>query len=178
MIAATNRDLKADVDAGRFREDLYYRLAVVPIQVPPLRARREDIPALIAHFLDRALREQGLPPREFSPEVLDALAAAPWRGNVRELKNTVERLIIMSPGSRIDLSDLPEELSAARRESVSPDLEGLSLREARDAFEAAHIRRVLHGCGGNISKAAERLHVERSNLSKKIRQLGIDPGNV
>jgi two-component system nitrogen regulation response regulator NtrX len=177
VIAATNRDLKAEVAAGRFREDLYYRLAVVPVQVPPLRARREDIPDLIAHFQERAVREQGLPPREIAPEVVEALTEAPWRGNVRELKNTVERLIIMSPGGRIGLEDLPEELAAARRQSDSPDLEGLSLREARDAFEAAHIRRVLKSCGGNISKAAERLHVERSNLSKKIRQLGIDPGS-
>jgi len=178
VIAATNRDLKAEVAAGRFREDLYYRLAVVPIQVPPLRDRREDIPDLVAHFLERAVEEQGLPRKTFTPEVLDALTAAPWRGNVRELKNTVERLIIMSPGGQIGLEDLPDELSVAGRDAGSPELEGLSLREARDAFEAAHIRRVLLRCGGNISKAAEHLRVERSNLSKKIRQLGIDVGSL
>jgi two-component system nitrogen regulation response regulator NtrX len=168
VIAATNRELKAEVAAGRFREDLYYRLAVVPIEVPPLRQRAEDVPALIAHFAGAAAREQGLPPKTFAPEAIRALTAAPWRGNVRELKNTVERLIIMSPGAEIGPGDLPDELAAAGPGAESPEYEGMALREARDAFEAAQ-------CGGNISKAADRMHVERSNLSKKIRQLGIDP---
>jgi two-component system nitrogen regulation response regulator NtrX len=177
VIAATNRDLKAEVAAGRFREDLYYRLAVVPIEVPPLRERPEDIPALVEHLLERAVQEQGLPRKRFAPEVIAAFARAPWRGNVRELKNTVERLMIMAPGSEVGLGDLPEEIAAGHRVAASPEIDAMSLREARDAFEAAHIRRVLQSCGGNISKAAERLHVERSNLSKKIRQLGIDPAS-
>jgi two-component system, NtrC family, nitrogen regulation response regulator NtrX len=175
VIAATNRDLKAEVAAGRFREDLYYRLAVVPIEVPPLRERAEDIPALVAHFAGQAALEQGLPPKTFSPEAAAALERAPWRGNVRELKNTVERLIIMSPGAEIGAADLPDELAETPPGAAPPEYEGMGLREARDAFEAIHIRRVLTACGGNISKSAERLHVERSNLSKKIRQLGIDP---
>jgi two-component system nitrogen regulation response regulator NtrX len=175
VIAATNRDLKEEVATGRFREDLYYRLAVVPLEVPPLRRRAGDIPALIAHFAQAAARDQGLAPKTFAPEVVQALTVAPWRGNVRELKNTVERLIIMSPGAEIGPGDLPDELAAARSGTVPPVYEGMALRDARDAFEADHIRRVLSECGGNISKAADRLHVERSNLSKKIRQLGIDP---
>jgi two-component system nitrogen regulation response regulator NtrX len=183
VIAATNRDLKAEVAAGRFREDLYYRLAVVPIDVPPLRERPGDIPALIAHFAEAAARDQGLTPRTFAPEAMAALSAAPWRGNVRELKNTVERLMIMAPGPEIGPADLPPDLASDLTDALAasgagaalPEPEGMGLREARDAFEAAHIRRVLAACGGNISKAADRLHVERSNLSKKIRQLGIDP---
>jgi two-component system nitrogen regulation response regulator NtrX len=178
VIAATNRDLTAEVAAGRFREDLYYRLAVVPLRVPPLRERPEDVPALIEHFAESVVREQRLAPKTFRPEVIDLLKKAPWRGNVRELKNTVERLMIMSPGNEIGLDDLPDELSAAPRSVPPPELDGVSLREARDAFEASHIRGVLKRCGGNISKAAEHLHVERSNLSKKIRQLGIDLDNL
>ncbi|MFQ5509727.1 MAG: sigma-54-dependent transcriptional regulator [Leptospirillia bacterium] len=176
VIAATNRDLKKEIAQGRFREDLFYRLNVVPLEVPPLRERREDIPALVAYFAENAVHEQGLPQKRWAPEVIEILQKAPWPGNVRELKNTVERLIIMSPGNQVGTDDLPDELAVARRDGgIRSDTKTLPLREARDAFEAEHIRRVLAACGGNISKAAERLKVERSNLSKKIRQLGIGP---
>jgi two-component system nitrogen regulation response regulator NtrX len=173
IIAATNRDLRQAILAGQFREDLFFRLNVIPIEVPALAERREDIPALIEHFAGRAAREQGLPAKAFSPEVIGALQNAPWPGNVRELKNIVERLMILSLGNRIDIIDLPDELSAVRRPAAG--YASLPLREARDLFEAEHIRQALDACDGNISRAAERLGVERSNLSKKIRQLGIAP---
>ena len=178
VIAATNRDLKAEIAAGRFREDLYYRLAVIPIKVPPLSSRREDIPRLIEHFVDMAVEESALQKKKFAPEVLDILKKYPWPGNVRELKNAVERLMIMSPGSQIGVGDLPEEFSAGKREAVQHGrMDNLPLKEARDSFEADYIRQVLSACSGNISRAAEQLGVERSNLSKKIRQLGIPPGS-
>lgn len=183
VIAATNRDLTAEVAAGNFREDLYYRLCVVPIQVPALRQRTDDIPLLIDYFVDNAVQVQGLPLRRFSPEAVARLSAAPWPGNVRELKNMVERLMILSPEPEIGLADLPLELSgpaadAGEQGEQSPfSYDGLSLRAARERFETDHIQRILNACGGNISRAADQLGVERSNLSKKIRQLGIEPGN-
>jgi len=178
VIAATNRDLKADVAAGRFREDLFYRLNVVPIRVPPLRERAGDIPGLVRHFTELAAAEQGLPKKTFSDPVLDIFARLPWPGNVRELKNTVERMLIMARGATVTAADLPPELApqgGAGLEAM-PDLDALTLKDAREAFEAEHIRRVLAACDGNISRTAERLGVERSNLSKKIRQLGIASG--
>ncbi len=174
IIAATNRDLKAAIAEGQFREDLFFRLNVIPVSVPPLSDRREDIPALIRHFAAKAVREQGLPVKSFSPELIETLTQFPWPGNVRELKNIVERLMIMSPGTEIGLSDLPDEFATTPR--ATPQYQDIPLREARELFEADHIRRALHACGGNISKASERLGMERSNLSKKIRQLGIEPG--
>ncbi|MDH4229356.1 MAG: sigma-54 dependent transcriptional regulator [Nitrospirota bacterium] len=205
VIAATHRDLKAAIAGGQFREDLFYRLNVVPLRVPALRERPGDIPLLAAHFAERASAEQGLTLKRFSPRVMDILGALPWPGNVRELKNIVERLLIMSRGDAVEVADLPAELlnglpsgqvaglpsgqvaglpsgqvagSAAGvsfagiggAAVVSPSL---PLRDAREKFEAEYIRRVLESCGGNISRAAEQLKVERSNLSKKIRQLGI-----
>jgi two-component system nitrogen regulation response regulator NtrX len=177
VISATNRNLTQAIADGTFREDLFFRLNVIPIQAPALNERREDIPALVKHFADRAVAEQGLTAKKFAPEVMEVLTKAPWPGNVRELKNIVERLIIMSLGNQIGIEDLPDEMSATRR-STPNEFQGMPLREARELFEVDHIKRALAACGGNISRAADRLGVERSNLSKKIRQLGIGPGQT
>ncbi len=186
VLAATNRDLERDARDGRFREDLFFRLNVVPIHVPPLRQRRDDVPLLAAHFLLRYAEENGLPRRAFSDAALAAMAAMPWPGNVRELHNAVERLAIMARGEEIG----PADLSAAGLEAgsvldaedgdapraLSPaalqDLGGLV--KARQAFEAACIRRCLTEADGNVSGAARLLGIDRTNLHKKIQAYGLD----
>jgi two-component system nitrogen regulation response regulator NtrX len=179
VLAATNKDLTAEIRAGRFREDLYFRLNVVPIFVPPLRDRQEDIPILAEHFMAMLAREYGRRPKTFEPDALLAFRQYVWPGNVRELRNVVERLMIMVPGDRIssrDLSFLDQTLTAgtdaapAARASV-----GAPLHEARDRFERDYILRALAAQHGNISRTAEMLGIERSNLYRKMRGFGIAP---
>ncbi|MEO0323134.1 MAG: sigma-54 dependent transcriptional regulator [Myxococcota bacterium] len=191
LVAATNKDLEAEVAAGRFREDLYFRLAVVPITSPPLRARREDVPLLATTFLGAFAQDNGLKEKPIDGEVLVALQQRTWPGNVRELKNVVERMAILS-GDRITLADLPPEdrLASvrARQSSVPPPMragaapelprrapEGkrLTLREYREHAERQYILETLHESGWNISRAAVKLGVERTNLHKKMRGYGI-----
>ena len=178
VLAATNKDLTAEIRAGRFREDLYFRLNVVPIFVPPLRDRQEDIPLLAEHFMALLAREYGRRPKTFEADAVIALRQYVWPGNVRELHNVVERLMIMVPGNRIasrDLSFLDESLTpgsdvpagAARPAVAEP------LHEARDQFERDYILRALAAQRGNISRTAERLGIERSNLYRKMRGFGI-----
>ena len=183
VLAATNKDLEREVKDGRFREDLYFRLNVVPIVSPPLRERKSDILLLAKGFLQEFSVENGLREKPIDEEVLEALAERPWPGNVRELRNVVERMAILS-GDRITLDDLPEEgvLSEVRRESAPPsDVpstlddagERLTLREYRTRAEKDYILRTLDEVAWNISRAATILGVERTNLHKKMRSYGI-----
>jgi len=177
VIAATNKSLEEEIEAGNFRRDLYYRLAVIPIVVPPLNERREDIPELVEEFVAEVVAETGARPKRFSDEALRRMMAYPWPGNVRELRNVVERLVIMVPEDEIG----PEHLGflavggTAQEMIIGFDTHGKTppLREARARFEAAYIERVLEECEGNVSQAARLLGIERSHLHRKIRQLGI-----
>jgi transcriptional regulator with GAF, ATPase, and Fis domain len=182
VLAATNKDLEVEVKEGRFREDLYFRLNVVPIVSPPLRERPMDIPALAQGFLRDFCAANGLREKPIDDEVLEALSERPWPGNVRELRNVVERMAILS-GDRITLEDLPEEgvLSEGRRESAPPSTPPMSLhngerptlREFRNRAEKDYIVHTLEEVGWNISRAAMILGVERTNLHKKMRSYGI-----
>jgi two-component system, NtrC family, nitrogen regulation response regulator NtrX len=183
VIAATNKDLEAEIRAGRFREDLYFRLNVIPFHVPPLRERREDIPLLTRHFLQALSAEHGRRPREVSSEVLAMLARLPWPGNVRELRNILERLVIMTPGERIEPQHLPASLATLPLElapgsgGAEPALaaETGTLAAAREEFERRYIESRYRECGGNMSRTAEALGVERSNLYRKMKAYGLLP---
>ena len=180
VLAATNKDLTAEIRAGRFREDLYFRLNVVPISVPPLRDRQEDISLLADHFMALLAREYGRRVKTFDADAVIALREYNWPGNVRELHNVVERLMIMVPDERIssrDLSFLDQGLAPG--DGVPPEGAGAAgattLHKARDRFEAEYIRRALVDQQGNISRTADLLGIERSNLYRKMRGFGITP---
>ena len=180
VLAATNKDLPTEIRAGRFREDLFFRLNVVPIFVPPLRERQEDIALLADHFMAMLAREYGRRSKTFEADAVIALRHYTWPGNVRELRNVVERLMIMVSGDRIssrDLSFLDQSLrpaSEVQPTGPKPVVVG-SLHEARDQFEREYIVRALASQQGNISRTAELLGVERSNLYRKMRGFGIVP---
>jgi two-component system nitrogen regulation response regulator NtrX len=183
VIAATNKALEEEIRAGRFREDLYFRLNVIPFHVPPLRERREDVPLLARHFMQTLSAEHGRRPREIAPDVLDRLSRLPWPGNVRELRNTIERLVIMAPGERVELRHLPPSLLDEAAAAPSPadprgaevgDVDG-TLAAAREEFERRYILRRYRECGGNMSRTAEALGVERSNLYRKMKAYGLLP---
>ena len=168
VISATNHDLPARVREGAFREDLYFRLAVIPITVPPLRDRREDLPLLVEHFAATIAREAGIPPRRFSAAALERLARHDFPGNVRELRNLVERLIIMSEGASIGPEQVRTVLPRAERaEAARP-----KLAEAVREFERRTIAEALSASGGSVTEAAARLGLERSHLYKKMKKLG------
>jgi two-component system nitrogen regulation response regulator NtrX len=174
MIAASNRDLQALIAEGRFRDDLYYRLNVIPIEVPPLRARKEDVPLLIEHFIGVFCAENGRRTRTVSGEALAYFLAYDWPGNVRELRNMVERLVIMAPHDVIGRDDLPAPL----RPPQAPEGEARrerSLKEAREGFERAYILAELRAHDWNMTRTAERLGIERSHLYRKIKAYGITP---
>jgi two-component system nitrogen regulation response regulator NtrX len=180
VIAGSNRDLTIEIAAGRFREDLYYRLAVVPVHVPPLRQRIEDIPALARHFMQRAAENARLPPRELGDDAIAALQAYEWPGNVRQLRNLMDWLLIMAPGTSADpirADMLPPEVSSAApalfNSDPSADIMSLPLREARDLFETQYLQAQLLRFGGNISRTAGFVGMERSALHRKLKQLGI-----
>jgi two-component system, NtrC family, nitrogen regulation response regulator NtrX len=180
VIAATNKRLDAEIRKGSFREDLFFRLNVIPLEVPPLRERREDIPLLAQHFITEFSAEYGKRPKQLSPEALASLAAQPWPGNVRELRNTIERLVIMTPGDRIEAQQLPSPLlGEGFRPAAAPGREAVgefaSLQAAREDFERRYIRRKYEECGGNMSRTAEALRVERSNLYRKMKAYGLLP---
>jgi two-component system nitrogen regulation response regulator NtrX len=179
VIAATNKDLEQEIEAGRFREDLFFRLSVIPIRVPPLRDRREDIPALVRHFADLFSRDNNRRPQRFTPAALEFLQKARWKGNVRELKNTVERLIIMTPGETIDVDDLRDIVRVEAR-PAAPDNEKDrpgTLREFKESAERAFLVDKLRENNWNISKTAEVIGTPRSNLYKKLEQYGIAQEN-
>ncbi len=180
VLAATNKELEDEVAEGRFREDLYFRLNVVPLRSPSLRERRQDVPRLANAFLRDFCRDNGLREKPVDADVLEALAQRSWPGNVRELKNVVERMAILS-GDTITLDDLPAEGRLVDADSgpapdlspLSDDGERLSLREYRERAERAYILQTLEETGWNISRAAVQLGVERTNLHKKMRSYGI-----
>jgi two-component system nitrogen regulation response regulator NtrX len=172
VIAATNKDLEQEIEKGTFREDLYFRLSVIPIRVPPLRDRRDDIPALVRHFADLFSRDNNRRPARFTPAALEYLQRARWKGNVRELKNTVERLIIMTPSEVIDVDDLRDIVRLEPKPS-GPDNEKGTLREFKESAERAFLVGKLRESGWNISKTAEVIGTPRSNLYKKLEQYGI-----
>src|SRR5919197_623198 len=177
VLAATNKDLQAEIRAGHFREDLYFRLNVIPIFVPPLRDRQEDIPLLADHFMAEFAREYGRRAKSLEPGALAAVQHYPWPGNVRELRNVIERLMIMVPGDAISASDLGflDSSGLARPAGDDGPAERLSLHEARDRFERDLILRTLAEQQGNMSRTAEVLGVERSNLYRKMKAFGIAP---
>jgi two-component system nitrogen regulation response regulator NtrX len=174
VLAATNKDLPSEIRLGRFREDLYFRLNVIPIFVPPLRDRPDDILLLAQHFMTDLSREYGRRPKQFDAGAASGLRSCRWPGNVRELRNVVERLMIMVPGDTIRLSDL-SFLDATAIVEVDESAPVIPLHEARDRFEREYILKALAAQHGNISRTAEVLGVERSNLYRKMRGFGIAP---
>ncbi len=173
VIAATNKKLEEEIGRNAFREDLFYRLNVIPFYVPALRDRTEDIPILAAHFLAEFCEEYGKKQKEFSVTALEVLLNYPWPGNVRELKNLVERLVIICPSPRIEPHHLPPELF--RGASKSPQKPYESLQEARSAYEREFVLRKLEENRWNMTKSAAALGLERSHLYRKMRSLGIAP---
>ncbi|TAN39592.1 MAG: sigma-54-dependent Fis family transcriptional regulator [Nitrospirae bacterium] len=169
IISATNKDLSEEVKKNNFREDLYFRLNVIPLQVPALRERLDDIPALVDYFLELFSAEYRQQPKKVAPEAVKLLQRHSWPGNIRELKNTLERLVIMTPSRTISAADLSIP-SSARQDYFSCNL----LKEARDMFEKDFIIKKLEENGWNISKTAEILDIERSNLHRKIKAYDID----
>jgi two-component system, NtrC family, nitrogen regulation response regulator NtrX len=176
VLAATNKELPSEIRAGRFREDLYFRLNVIPIFVPPLRDREGDIPLLAEHFVADLARESGRRPKRLDPSALARLRAYRWPGNVRELRNVVERLIIMTPGDTVTAADVTFLEGVGGPPAFAPDTGPReSLHDARERFEREYILRALAAQNGNISRTAEMLGVERSNLYRKMRAFGIAP---
>jgi two-component system nitrogen regulation response regulator NtrX len=179
VIAATNKHLDEEIRRGAFREDLFFRLNVIPFHVPPLRDRREDIPLLARHFIAELSAEYGRRPKELAADALDALVAHGWPGNVRELRNIIERLVIMTPGDRIEARHLPAPLLGGGGAPDSAPGASLgefpSLADAREDFEKRYIWKKYRECGGNMSRTAEALQVERSNLYRKMKGFGLLP---
>ncbi len=176
VVAATNRDLEAEIRAGRFREDLFYRLNVVPLRTPPLRERLEDIPVLVDWFVRRYTRADNYRPKSFTAEAIAQLQAMPWRGNVRELKNLVERLLILTAGDSIDRRDVLAA-SGARDAALPESLFALrALREFRDEAERLFILHKLEQNEWNVTQTAQSIDTPRSNLYKKMEQYGIRRG--
>ena len=173
VIAATNKDLTEEIRNGRFREDLYYRLNVIPIRTPPLRERRDDIPVLAEHFARLFAEEHNYHPKKFTVAALKALQDAPWRGNVRELRNLIERMVIMVPAETVDVTDLPAEFFRAAADIIAGALRLNTLQEFKDEAEKAFILAKLREHGWNVSKTAEAIDTPRSNLYKKIDQYDI-----
>jgi two-component system, NtrC family, nitrogen regulation response regulator NtrX len=191
VVAATNKNLEEMIQRGEFREDLYFRLNVIPILVPPLRERRSDIPLLVQHFARRMSDEHNMKPKRFDPRATEALQRYRWRGNIRELRNTIERVLIMTPGDVVRLEDLPQDVrgdvsvpvsahvepapvaAVASSGSPAPSVSAGTLREFKDAAERAFLVQKLRENNWNISKTAEVIDTPRSNLYKKLEQYGI-----
>jgi two-component system nitrogen regulation response regulator NtrX len=180
VLSATSRNLSEEIAAGRFREDLYYRLNVVPVRIPPLRERREDIPELSAHYLARFAAERRMPPPGLSDEALAALQAHDWPGNVRQLRNIIERTVIMAPSDRlgrIDVDMLPTEVldtgGSGGLSTSTLSIMGSPLREARESFEREYLRVQIRRFSGNISRTASFIGMERSALHRKLKALGL-----
>ena len=174
VIAATNKDLEMEIKKGRFREDLYYRLNVVPIEVPTLQERRDDIPLLVDHFLNDCAIQNRTRRKTIDEEALRVLSTYAWPGNVRELKNLIERLVILIPGDRITVNDIPPSYQAKNpsRPAIGSDYLAIDdFKGAKKAFEEAFIRDKLRENDGNVSQTARRIGVGRSYLHKKLKQL-------
>ncbi|MFC0387907.1 nitrogen assimilation response regulator NtrX [Muricoccus vinaceus] len=180
VTATTNRDLSAEIAAGRFREDLFYRLAVVPLRMPSLRERREDVPALARHFMAKSAENSGVPAREISEDAMAAMQAYDWPGNVRQLRNLVDWLLIMAPGGPADPirpEMLPPEVGSSAPAMLkldrSSEIMTLPLRDARELFERQYLEAQLLRFGGNISRTANFVGMERSALHRKLKFLGV-----
>ncbi len=178
VIAATHRDLKAEVQAGRFREDLFYRLHVFPVVLPPLRERREDVPLLAGHFLEKHARVLGRPLASFDPEALRALSGSPWPGNVRELENAVERAVAVAQGPAVQLRDLPAEVRGSQEGALPAEqLARLPYREAvelaRDRVTRDYLVALLRELDGNVTRAAERAGMARESLHRLLKRYGV-----
>ncbi len=180
IITSTARNLEEEIAAGRFREDLYHRLSVVPIRVPPLAERREDVPALVDYFMDQISQATGLPKRRIGTDAMAVLQTHDWPGNVRQLRNNVERLMILAggePDAVISADMLPQDVGAmvpSMPRGGGEQLMGMPLREAREAFEREYLRAQISRFGGNISRTAEFVGMERSALHRKLKALGMD----
>jgi two-component system nitrogen regulation response regulator NtrX len=175
VLAATNKNLEAEIAEGRFREDLFYRLNVVPIHVPPLRERREDIPLLISHFVSVLTRREGVAPRVLAPEAVERLTHLDWPGNVRELRNTIERLLILAAGTRITGEDVVRLVGKRDPEQAGLGslLECKTFEEFKHAAERAFLLAKLRELDWNVSETARALDMPRSNLYKKIERYGL-----
>ena len=173
IIAATHRNLEAMIAEGTFREDLYYRLNVVPVRVPPLAERIEDIPLLAEHFLNAYCKENGIPPKRFAPEALTMLASRPFQGNIRELRNVVERLAILSEGDLIDGRFVQGSLEAKKSENNYLFVTSRTLAQAKFELEKMYVKTQLDLHGWDIPKTADILGLARTNLHRKIKQLEI-----
>ena len=180
VLSATSRDLAEEIAAGRFREDLYYRLNVVPVRIPPIEERREDIPDLVNHFLARFAADRRIPPPRIAEEALAALQANDWPGNVRQLRNIIERTLILAPGDRVECIDidlLPPEIvegqGASNINTSSIAIMGSPLREARESFEREYLKIQIRRFSGNISRTASFIGMERSALHRKLKALGL-----
>jgi two-component system, NtrC family, nitrogen regulation response regulator NtrX len=167
VVAATHANLRAAIEEGTFREDLFYRLNVVPIQVPPLRDRLEDLPELVGHLMERLRTRQGMSPPEISDDGLAVMLRYRWPGNVRELANIVERLAILHPGGVVTPADM-ESLLPRRPEKAMP------LADQLDAFERRQIMTALAAARGNVAEAARALDTDRGNLYRRMKRLGIE----
>jgi two-component system nitrogen regulation response regulator NtrX len=174
VVAATNKNLEEEIERGNFREALFYRLNVIPFHVPPLRERKEDIPALARYFLDEFVRAYGRKPKELTPQAVQALVDYHWPGNVRELRNLIERIVILHPQSRIDARHIPLQLGRRATPDKAAQRYG-SLQDVRESAERDYILKKLEEASGNVSRAAELLGLERSNLYRKMKALGIAP---
>ncbi|MDY0191606.1 MAG: sigma-54 dependent transcriptional regulator [Desulfuromonas sp.] len=176
VIAATNKSLEEEIQAGNFREDLFYRLNVLPFHVPALRERAEDIPMLCQHFLKSYCDKENTENKHIDQAALDIMQAYHWPGNVRELKNLIERLVIMTPGKEITAKSLPAEIYKAqiKSETILDGIDIDSFKEAKEIFEREFIRTKLAEYEWNVSKTAEAISIERSNLHRKIKSYGID----
>jgi two-component system nitrogen regulation response regulator NtrX len=176
VLAATNKQLEEEIEKGSFREDLYFRLAVIPVYVPPLRERREDIPLLVRHFVDLFSRENNFRPKKITPAAMELLQRYRWKGNIRELRNAVERLIIMTPSDVLDVADVPETIRVEAPVRPGGDQDAVTpgtLREHKEVSERAFLVQKLRETGWNISKTAELIDTPRSNLYKKLEQYNI-----
>lgn len=184
VVSSSSRDLTDEIAKGRFREDLFHRLNVVPIQVPPLSSRREDIPMLVDHFMGQISKTTGLPPRGISEDAMAALQAHDWPGNIRQLRNNVERLLILTSGdptSMVTADMLPAEVGSSAQITVSGSggehIMALPLREARETFEREYLMAQISRFGGNISRTAAFIGMERSALHRKLKSLGVATTN-
>ncbi|KPA22651.1 Nitrogen regulation protein NR(I) [Shimia sp. SK013] len=181
VISSTNKDLQAEIEAGTFRQELFHRLNVVPIAVPSLEERREDIPALVSHFIASFHEQQGLPLRDLSDDAIALMQTMVWPGNVRQLKNLIERVLILGDSSdAIEAGELPDEGGASEEEGrvvLSGALATLPLREAREAFEREYLLTQINRFGGNISRTASFVGMERSALHRKLKSLGVVTSN-
>ncbi len=172
VIASTNKDLEEEISRGNFREDLFYRLNVIPFSVPPLRERKEDIPLLARHFLREFSGQYGRRPREITDDAIETLMRYSWPGNVRELRNVIERIVIMNPTTtRFERKHLPPLVYRDGSRRAGGDF--LTLHQARTAYERDYILKKLDDNHGNISRTAEVLGLERSHLYRKMKALGI-----